>query len=62
MCIRDRMKNNRSISFGEAIREGLLQASEIDPSVIHFAEGVEALSGVWNLEGYRKSNWPKPYD
>jgi pyruvate dehydrogenase E1 component beta subunit len=41
------MKNNRSISFGEAIREGLLQASEIDPSVIHFAEGVEDPSAVF---------------
>ena len=41
------MKNNRSISFGEAIREGLLQASEIDPSVLHFAEGVEDPSAVF---------------
>ena len=41
------MKNNRSISFGEAIREGLLQASEIDSSVLHFAEGVEDPSAVF---------------
>ena len=41
------MTNKRSISLGEAIREGLLQASEKDSSVIHFAEGVADPTAVF---------------
>jgi len=41
------MTGERTISLGEAIREGLQQAAEHDPSVLHFAEGVEDPSAVF---------------
>lgn len=41
------MTGQRTISLGEAIREGLQQAAERDPTVLHFAEGVEDPTAVF---------------
>ena len=50
---RNGMTSDRSISLGEAIREGLLQASQRDSSVIHFAEGVDDPLAVFGtLKGF----------
>ena len=41
------MKQERTINLGEAIREGLEQAAQEDPTVLHFAEGVEDPTAVF---------------
>ena len=41
------MIDDRSITLGEAVREGLSQASKKDNSIIHFAEGIEDPTAVF---------------
>ena len=51
--LRNVMTGDRSINLGEAIREGLLQVSQKDNSIIHFAEGVDdPLSVFGTLKGF----------